>query len=62
MIRRTTLTLALLALSTWAFAQAAPKEANKAAPWPSKPVRIIVGFPAGSSPDLTARTLGEPLS
>lgn len=62
MIRRTTLTLALLALSTWAFAQGAPKEANKAAPWPSKPVRIIVGFPAGSSPDLTARTLGEPLS
>jgi tripartite-type tricarboxylate transporter receptor subunit TctC len=25
-------------------------------------VRIIVGFPAGSSPDLTARTLAEPLS
>ena len=62
MIRRTTLTLALLALSTWAFAQGAPKEVNQAAPWPSKPVRIIVGFPAGSSPDLTARTLGEPLS
>ncbi len=25
-------------------------------------MRIIVGFPAGSSPDLTARTLSEPLS
>jgi tripartite-type tricarboxylate transporter receptor subunit TctC len=25
-------------------------------------VRIVVGFPAGSSPDLTARTLAEPLS
>jgi tripartite-type tricarboxylate transporter receptor subunit TctC len=25
-------------------------------------VRIIVGFPAGSSPDLTARTLAEPLA
>lgn len=63
MIQRTTLTLALLALSTWAFvAQGAPKEADKAASWPSKPVRIIVGFPAGSSPDLTARTLGEPLA
>jgi tripartite-type tricarboxylate transporter receptor subunit TctC len=30
--------------------------------WPSKTVRIIVGFPGGSSPDLTARTLAEPLS
>ena len=29
--------------------------------WPSKPLRIIVGFPAGSSPDLTARALAEPL-
>lgn len=30
--------------------------------WPSKPVRIVVGFPGGSSPDLTARTFSEPLS
>ena len=30
--------------------------------WPTKTVRIIVGFPGGSSPDLTARTLAEPLS
>ena len=29
--------------------------------WPSKPLRLIVGFPAGSSPDLTARALAEPL-
>lgn len=29
--------------------------------WPSKPVKIIVGFPAGTSPDLVARTLAEPL-
>lgn len=31
-------------------------------PWPTKPVRILVGFPGGSSPDLTARALAEPLS
>lgn len=30
--------------------------------WPNRPVRILVGFPGGSSPDLTARTLAEALS
>ncbi|MDD5333012.1 MAG: tripartite tricarboxylate transporter substrate binding protein [Rhodoferax sp.] len=58
-LRRATFLVAMAALSTWATAQNMAKEA---APWPTKTVRIIVGFPAGSSPDLTARTLGEPLS
>jgi len=35
--------------------------AHAADPWPGRPLRIIVGFPAGSSPDLTARALAEPL-
>ena len=30
--------------------------------WPHKPLRLLVGFPAGSSPDLAARTVAEPLS
>ncbi|MDR6886733.1 MULTISPECIES: Bug family tripartite tricarboxylate transporter substrate binding protein [Variovorax] len=30
--------------------------------WPTKPVRILVGFPAGASPDLAARAIAEPLS
>ena len=30
--------------------------------WPQRPLRLVVGFPAGSSPDLTARLLAEPLS
>lgn len=30
--------------------------------WPSKPIKLMVGFPAGTSPDLVARTLAEPLS
>ena len=45
--------LAALAVSGHARAQSEP--------WPSKPLRIIVGFPAGSSPYLTARALAEPL-
>jgi tripartite-type tricarboxylate transporter receptor subunit TctC len=48
-----------------AFAQSKKTVATVAAPvpaWPTKPVRIIVGFPAGSSPDMLARLLTEPLS
>jgi tripartite-type tricarboxylate transporter receptor subunit TctC len=30
--------------------------------WPNRPLKLVVGFPAGSSPDLMARTLAEPLS
>jgi tripartite-type tricarboxylate transporter receptor subunit TctC len=50
-------TLGLLLASLAAMAQTAT-----AAEWPSRTVRLIVGFPAGSSPDLTARALAEPLS
>jgi tripartite-type tricarboxylate transporter receptor subunit TctC len=32
------------------------------AQWPTRPVRILVGFPAGSTPDIAARTIAEPLS
>ncbi len=37
-------------------------QVQAAEPWPTKPLRIIVGFPPGSSPDLTARTFAEPLA
>ena len=30
--------------------------------WPTKTIRIIVGYPAGSSPDVQARMLAEPLA
>lgn len=53
-----TLSIAACALSTGAMAQ----KAAKTEVWPSKPLRIIVGFPGGSSPDLTARAFAEPLS
>ena len=43
---------ALPALSTAAWAQA----------YPSRPVRFIVGFPAGNAPDIVARLVGQMLS
>lgn len=30
--------------------------------WPSKPIRMVVGYPAGSSPDMQARLIAEPLA
>ncbi len=66
--RRSLVLLAIAAAAGTAFAQkAAPKPVAKpaapAAPlnWPTRPLHIIVGFPAGSTPDLVARTLAEPL-
>lgn len=40
---------------------ALPSHAQPADAWPTRPLHLIVGFPAGSSPDLTARALAEPL-
>jgi tripartite-type tricarboxylate transporter receptor subunit TctC len=56
--RRSVLLLAIAA-AVPAFAQ---KAAPAAAAWPTKPIRILVGFPGGSTPDLVARTIAEPLS
>lgn len=60
-LRRTVLALALATVATASFAQKAAKP-QPAAAWPTKPVKILVGFPAGSTPDLVARTIAEPLS
>jgi tripartite-type tricarboxylate transporter receptor subunit TctC len=44
----------LLALGAGAMAQTAA--------WPTKPVRLVVGFPGGSTPDLMARAISDGLS
>lgn len=54
---RRSLVLSLLAALTVPASYAASTQN-----WPVKPLRIVVGFPGGSSPDLTARTFSEPLS
>ena len=55
--RRTLLAAAVTvaaSLLPWSGAQA---QASGGA-YPNKPVRIIVGFPAGTGPDIVARLLG----
>lgn len=47
---------ALCATLGTAHAQAADKT------WPTRPVKLLVGFPGGSTPDMAARALAEPLS
>lgn len=44
------------------FSAAAPAVAQTAGKFPTKPVRIVVGFSAGSATDMTARMLGPKLS
>lgn len=43
------------------WAQDRPVNAPPAG-WPTRPVKIIVGFPGGTTPDMAARTLAEPLA
>lgn len=58
--RRAALSAAVAAACGPVFAQKSPRSA--AAAWPSRSLRILVGFPGGSTPDLVARTIAEPLS
>ncbi|MEP6791034.1 MAG: tripartite tricarboxylate transporter substrate-binding protein, partial [Ramlibacter sp.] len=62
--RHAVLALALAVASVGVFAQKSTKAAAAAptAPWPTRPLKILVGFPGGSTPDLVARTIAEPLS
>ena len=70
-MRRPVLLIALLAAATGvalpAWAQSGktllPQPQPPASqPWPTKALKLLVGFPAGSGPDLMARLLTDPLS
>ncbi len=41
---------------------AKPAPAKPATSWPTKPIKLLVGFPGGSTPDSAARILAESLS
>ena len=60
--RRTALAGVALLSSLSGLAALPLAQAQPASAWPDKPLHMIVGFPAGSSPDLTARALAEPLA
>lgn len=51
--------LASLAAAGWTVA---PGTAAAQGNWPSQPLKLLVGFPPGSSPDVMARTIAEPLA
>lgn len=55
MRRRAVLTLGLAPLALLALPA-------QAAAWPARPIKLVVSAPAGSSPDLVARLLAEPLA
>ena len=44
------------------LAVALPWSASAQSAWPTKPIRLVVGFPGGSTPDIAARTIAEPLA
>ncbi|GAB3186821.1 Bug family tripartite tricarboxylate transporter substrate binding protein [Hydrogenophaga aquatica] len=61
-IRRRDAVLGALATLMGTAAQGVWAQNAAGQAWPSRPIRLVVGFPGGSSPDLMARAIAEPLS
>ncbi len=63
-MKKRTLGALALASALVALAPLAQAQSNAAAlaVWPTKPVHILVGFPGGSTPDMSARILAESLA
>lgn len=59
--RRVATTLALVAATLGVAATSGPTTVRAQA-WPEKPIRFIVPFTAGASPDVMARVIAEPVS
>ena len=51
-----------LQIGMFSFCFAADLAKTLAATYPERPIRLLVGFPAGSGPDLVARLVGERLT
>lgn len=59
---RCSLSFVLASLIVWLFATIPlAASAADAAPYPTRPIKLLVGAPAGSPPDIVARTLTESL-
>ena len=56
-LRNVALTLFFGGIAATAFAQT-----SSAAPFPTKPIRIVVGFAAGGPTDVIARIIGQDMS